>query len=60
MQLYWAGYLKYDDSGHNLFPIEDRFHIDIEQIREGLVVFGIVPWENGLSEPEYDDDQFID
>jgi hypothetical protein len=42
MQLYRAGYLKYD-SGHNLFPVEDMFHVDIEQISEGLIVFGIAP-----------------
>ena len=57
MQLYQAGYLKYH-SGHNFFPVEDRFHVDIEQIREGLVVFGIASWENSLSEPEYDDSPF--
>ena len=43
-----------------LFPIEDRFHVDIEQIREGLVVFGVAPWENGLTDPECDDDPFFD
>jgi hypothetical protein len=29
MQLHWASYLKYE-SGHNLFPVEDRFHVDIK------------------------------
>ena len=42
MQLYRAGYLKYD-SGHNLLPVEDRFQMD-EQIpclalRRGKMVF---------------------
>ena len=59
MQLHWACYLKYD-SRHNFFLVEDRFHVDIEQIREGLVVFGIVPWENCLPEPKYDDGPFFD
>ena len=52
MQLYRAGYLKYD-SGHNLFPVEDIFHVDIDQIYESLVVFGVAPWENGLPDHEY-------
>ena len=51
-----GGCLKYD-KGHNLFPVEDKFHVDIEQIREGLVVFGVAPWENGLHDPESDDGQ---
>jgi hypothetical protein len=59
MQLSRAGYLKYD-RGHNFFPIEDRFHVDIEQIDEGLVVFRIVPWENGIPEPKYVDSPFFD
>ena len=50
MQLYRAGYLKYD-SGHNLFPVEDRFHVDIEQISEGLVVFGVALWEMVFPSP---------
>ena len=54
MQLYRAGYLIYD-SGHNLFPVEDRFHVGIEQIRVGLVVFGAAPWENCLPESKCDD-----
>ena len=29
--------------------------MDIEQIREGLVMFGVAPWESGLPEPEYDE-----
>ena len=28
--------------------------MDIEQIREGLVMFGVAPWENGFPEHEYD------
>jgi hypothetical protein len=40
MQLYRAGYLKYD-SGHNFFPIEERFHVDTEQIRDGYVVLAL-------------------
>ena len=44
MQLYRNGYLKYDHSGHNLFAVEDRFHMDIEQIYEGLSVFGVALW----------------
>jgi hypothetical protein len=59
MQLYQASYLKYD-SGHNLFPFEDRFHVDIEQILEGLVLFSIALWENGLPGPECDDGPFFD
>ena len=59
MQLYWVGYLKFDDSGHNLFAVEDRFHMDIEQIRGGLAVFGAAPWENGLPEHDYDDGSFL-
>ena len=59
MQLYRAGCLKYD-KGHNLFPVEDKFHLDIEQIREGLVVYGVAPWENGLPETECDDDPFFE
>ena len=59
IQLYRAGYLKYD-SEHNLFPIEDRFHVDIEHILEGFVLFGVAPWENGLPEPEHDDGPFFD
>ena len=52
MHLYRAGYLKYD-IGHNLLiPVEDRFHVDIEQRREGLVVFGVALWENALPEPK--------
>ena len=43
MQLYRAGYLKYDGSGLNLFPV------DIEKIRKGLVVFGFAPWENMMT-----------
>ena len=42
-----------------LFLGEDRFHVDMEQIREGLVVFSVAPWENGLPEPEYDDGPFF-
>ena len=45
---------------YNLFPVEDKFHVDIEQIREGLVVFGVAPWENGLHDPECDDGPFFD
>ena len=60
MQLYRAAYLKYDDSEHNLFTIEDRFHVDIEQVREVLTVFGVAQWGNGLPEPEFDDDPFFD
>ena len=59
MQLYRADYLKYD-SGHNLISVEDRFHVDIEQIREGLTVFGVVPSTNGLPETECDDGPFFD
>jgi hypothetical protein len=51
MQLYRAGCLK-DNKGHNLFPDEDKFHVDIEHIREGFVIFGIALWENGLPDPE--------
>ena len=47
LQLYRADYLKYDNSGHVLFAVDDRFHVDIEQIHEGLTVFGIAPSENG-------------
>ena len=47
-------------SGHNLFPAEDRFHVDIEQVCEGLVMFSVAPWENGLPETEYDDGAFFD
>ena len=47
------------DSGHNLFSVENRFHVDIEQIREGLVLFGGAPWENGLPEPGYDEGPFL-
>jgi hypothetical protein len=48
MQLYRAGYLKYDKTApaiceHNLLPVEDRFHVDIEPIREGSVVFDFAP-----------------
>ena len=43
------------DGRHNLFHVEERFHENIEQIYEGLVVFVVAPWENGLPEPEYDD-----
>ena len=50
-------YLKYE-SGHYFFPVEERFHVDFEQIREDLVVFGVAPWENCLPEPEYDDGPF--
>ena len=57
MQLYLAGYFKYE-GGHNFFPVEDKFHVDIEKIRESLVVFGFASWENGLPEPEYDDGPF--
>ena len=53
-----SGYLKYDHRGHSLFAVEDSFHVDIEQIREGLAVFGVSSWENGLPEPEYDDGPF--
>ena len=60
MQHYRAGCLKYDDSGHNLLAVEDRFHMYIEQIREGLIVFGVAPWENGLPEPDYDGGPFFD
>ena len=53
MQLYWVGNLKYDiylkyDNGHNLFTVEDRFHVDMEQIHDGFAVIGIAPWENNL------------
>jgi hypothetical protein len=34
--------------------------MDIKQIREFLIMFGIAPWENGLPEPEYDDGPFFD
>ena len=40
--------------------VEDRFHVDIGQIREFFVMFGFAPCENGLSEPEYDDGPFFD
>jgi len=43
VQLYRAGYLKYDDNVHNLFAVEDRFYVDIDQISEGLTVFGVAP-----------------
>ena len=33
---------------------------DIEQIREGLAVFGVALWENGLPELKYDDGPFFD
>jgi hypothetical protein len=59
MQLYRASCLKYD-KGDNLFPVEDKFHMDIEQIREGLVVFGIAPWKNDLPDPECGDSPFFD
>ena len=29
-------------------------------MREGLVVFGVAPWENGLPDPECDDGPYID
>jgi hypothetical protein len=32
--------------------------VDIEQIPEVLVMFGVASWENILPEPEYDDDPF--
>ena len=51
---------KYDHSEHELFAVEDRFHFDIEQIRQGLAVFDVAPWENGLPEPEYDEGPFLD
>ena len=51
MQLYRAGCLKYD-KGHNLLPVEDKFHVDI--------VFGVAPWENGLHDLECDDGLFFD
>ena len=41
------------------FAIEDRFYMDIGQIHEGLTVFVIVPWENGLPEPKYDNGPFF-
>ena len=34
--------------------------MDIEQKREGLVVFGVAPWENGLHDPECDNGPFSD
>ena len=34
--------------------------MEIEQIREGLVVFGIASLESGLPESEYDDGIFFD
>jgi hypothetical protein len=34
--------------------------MDIVEIREGLVVFGIAPWGNCLPKPEYDDGPFFD
>ena len=34
--------------------------MDIEQICEGLVLFGIALWENGLADPKYDDRPFFD
>ena len=52
IKLYQAGNFKYD-SGHNFFPVEDRFPVDIEQVRKGLVVFGV-------TESEYDDGLFFD
>ena len=58
MQLYRTVYIKYENR-HNLFPVEDRFHLDIEQIRESLVVSGVAAWENGLPEPEYDEGPFF-
>jgi hypothetical protein len=54
MQLHRAGYLNYD-SGHYFFPVEDRFHLDIEKIRKELIGFGVAPWE-----PKYDDGPFFD
>ena len=55
MQLYQASYLKDD----NLFAVEDRFHVDIEQICEGLTVFGVAPWKKDLPDggPFFDEDQ---
>ena len=53
MQLYWAGYHKYDYSGDNKFTVKDRLHVDIKRIREGLTVFGVVPWENSFPDPEW-------
>ena len=44
----------------HLFPVEDKFHVDIEQIRESVVVFGVVSWENSLPDPECDDCPFYD
>ena len=34
--------------------------MDIEQIREGLVMFGVGSWENGLPQPEYKDGPSFD
>ena len=49
---YQAGYLKHEDVGHNIFTVQDRYHVDIEQIPEALTVFGVELWVNGLPEPE--------
>ena len=43
MQLHRVGYFKYD-SGQSFFPVDDRFHVDIEEIGEGLVVFVVAPF----------------
>ena len=48
------------DCGHNLFAVVDEFRMDIEQIREGLTVFGVAPWKNGFLKHEYDDSSFFD
>lgn len=55
---YGAYYLKYDDNGYNLFIVKDRFHVDIEQICKVLILFGVAPWKNGISELGYDDGPF--
>ena len=34
--------------------------MDIKQLCEGLFVFSVAPWENGLPEPEYDEGPFFD
>ena len=43
-----------------LSPFEVRFHVDTEQMREGLVVFDFATWDNGLPESKSDDGSFFD
>ncbi|CAB3222816.1 unnamed protein product [Arctia plantaginis] len=60
MQLYRVGNLKYDDSRHNLFAIEEIFHVDIEQIVKKLILVWTKKYKSRAEIPTYVSPELIE